>query len=173
MFATAAAIGNPPQPFRLLVDLAWDTLFAPSVRCNDSACDNAIFRYSSNESSTYESVGSVPDTRYGGLRFSGDLAFDTLHIAGLEIPKQPFMEAVSANPLGFLYIYWAYDGVLGLAPRWNASIDYSLTPSPWMMMVNQSLLDENLFAIELPHEPLDIRAPPRTGEISFGGINPK
>jgi hypothetical protein len=93
----------------------------PFAECTSGACDrDTIFKYYANHSST-----SVPDpnshfeTLYAGLRFSGKLTYDTFHIAGLSVPSQPFLAADSANPLGFLYLWFSYEGVLGLAPRWN------------------------------------------------------
>ena len=108
MLATAAAIGNPPQPFRLLVDLAWDTLFVPSSRCDDDICKTHIFRYTSNESSTHEPGGPLPWISYGGVHLGGNITFDTLRIAGLEIPRQPFMEVLQAREV-FIGIYYDYD----------------------------------------------------------------
>ena len=40
-------------------------------------------------------------------------------------------------------------------------------------MVNQSLLDQNLFAIDVPRGPRNVFEISRTGEIIFGGISPK
>ena len=176
IFATAAALGNPPQPFRLNIDLAWDTLFVPSVDCIGKLCNKFgdTFQFQSSLSSTFQ-PGSSPwaHTSYAGANFGGPIAHDSLHIAGLEIKDQAFINAEMASSQGWISFYVNYDGVLGLAPRWNASLAKTPTPSPWTSMVNQSLLDRNLFAIDLPHAPYDYRAPPRLGEISFGGINPK
>lgn len=173
MFATAAAIGSPPQPVRLLVDLAWDTLWVQSSECRDSPCLEHVFTYSSKNSSSYEPGHKRLWVDYLGLVLTGNLTFDTLHVAGIDISKQPFINVLYANPRGFLYFYNTYDGVLGLAPRWNTSTGDLEAASPWMKMVQDGVLDSNMFSIELPHEPLDFQGPIRTGEITFGGINPK
>ena len=174
-FATAAALGNPPQPFRLNIDMTWDTLFVPSVDC-DGTCNEPgqPFSFQSNLSSTFQPgpPGSAM-TLYAGVRFEGPIAYDTLRVAGLEIEEQVFINAETARTLGFIDLYFNYDGVLGLAPRWNSSLDTTTLPSPWLTMVNQSLLDANLFAIDLPHTPFDLSSSPRVGELSFGGTNPK
>lgn len=175
-----AALGNPPQPFRLLIDLAWDTLFVPAADCTGD-CDEAgpdfKLRFYSNESSSYSSLEPYIAVAYGTDRFSGELGSDTFRIAGLEVPNQQFINAHSIEPLGFISFYYAYDGALGLAPRWNNTPfpGYpALAPSPWSSIVNQSLLDANLFALELPSGTMDFQDPVgRTGQISFGGISDK
>lgn len=172
-----AALGTPPQPFRLLLDLAWDTLFVPAANCTGD-CDgnDADLRFYANRSSTYTSIASDAMLIYATDRVEGGLATDTFRIAGLEIENQKFINADRIKPLGFLSIYYGFDGVLGLAPRFDhpvTSDSFTQAPSPWSMMVNQSLLDNNLFALELPQGIKHWQGISRTGEISFGGINDK
>lgn len=173
-----AALGSPPQPCRLLIDLAWDTLFVPSADCT-GACDDPYvsrLRFNSTRSSTYSAQGSAASFIYGTDRFTGEVATESLRIAGLEVDNQYFVNVERADTLGFLDLYFGYEGVLGLAPLWNQSdtSDLPLTAlSPWHMMVNRSILDANLFALELPGGLLDMEHPNRSGELSFGGINQK
>ena len=134
-------------------------------------------KFYSNQSSTYSVLHDFSEVVYSTDRWEGELATDTFRIAGLEVNDQSFLNADSINPMGFLSFYFGYDGVLGLAPRFNhiAAAEYEVAPSPWFNMVNRSLLDTNLFALELPHglqnwDPEDIT---RWGELSFGGISPK
>ena len=171
-------MGNPPQPFRLLIDLAWDTLFVPSAECTGDCEDsNGNLHFFSNHSSTYSQFYDQAWTVYGTDRFTGRLASDTFRIAGLEVHDQYFINVDRANPLGFLSFYYGYDGVLGLAPRFDHPIplttERTLAPSPWSMMVNQSVLDANMFALELPAGVQDIFSSDRIGEITFGGTSDK
>ncbi len=173
-----AALGTPPQPFRLLIDLAWDTLFVPSADCSgDCEKPEKNLHFYANESSTYEGVFPDAWTVYGTDRFIGDMATDTFRIAGLELEHQYFINVLQANPLGFLSFYFGYDGALGLAPRFDSplpSTSTTMAPSPWTMMVAAEVLDHNLFALELPIGVMDMRKPDdRHGEISFGGISEK
>jgi saccharopepsin len=115
---------------------------------------------------------------YGTDRFFGELAVDTFRIAGIEVSNQAFINVARANPLGFLSFYNGYEGTLGLAPRFDQiphTNDLTQAPSPWFNMLNGSLLDRNLFALELPAGPMDwnYEATPRTGEITFGDISKK
>ena len=176
-YIVLAALGNPPQPFRLLIDLAWDTLFVPSAEFNGD-CDGSHdhLQFYSNQSSTYSRLDPDAWLLYGTDRFLGELARDTFRIAGLEVEDQFFVNVAHAHPLGFISFYFGYDGVLGLAPRWDHPLTSTLptlAPSPWSMMVNQSVLDTNLFALELPYGVMDLRGMNRYGQISFGGIIPK
>lgn len=176
-YIVPAALGNPPQPFRLLLDLAWDTLFVPAAGCRGD-CDHndADLRFYANRSSTYASLTPHTELVYATDNVAGELASDTFRIAGLEIENQQFINADSMNPRGFFSIYYGFDGALGLAPRINHPVTpdrLTLAPSPWSMMVNQSLLDNNLFALELPQGVRNWQDINRAGEISFGGINDK
>ncbi|KAK3685771.1 aspartic peptidase domain-containing protein [Podospora appendiculata] len=169
-----AALGNPPQPFRLMVDLAGDTLFVPSLLLDTSETGNDdILRFSSNESSTFVSIQPDAYTDFAGVIFSGELAVDTFMIAGVEVAQQPFINADSADPIAWIHLWFGYEGALGLSPKWNTTLHPTQTPSPLAMMVSQGLLDRNLFAIDVPRGPrLDGDQISRIGEISFGGINP-
>ena len=144
--------------------------------CEDN---NRKLPFYSNRSATYSVLEDYAGTVYGTDRFEGELATDTFRIADMELQNQSFINVDSANPLGFISLYFGYDGVLGLAPRFNhlQSTDLTSAPSPWFNMVNQSLLDANLFALELPTGVQQIRPDVpvlnRQGEISFGSISSK
>lgn len=178
-YVVPAALGTPPQPCRLLIDLTWDTLFVPSANCT-GACDDdsnvSRLRFYSNRSSTYSAQGPAASFFYGTDRFTGEVATDAFRIAGLEIDNQSFINVERADTLGFLDLYLGYEGVLGLAPRWNHS-DTPYSPltarSPWYTMVDESILDANLFALDLPGGLFDTEHPDRSGELNFGGISQK
>jgi saccharopepsin len=149
----------------------------PSADCSGD-CESWAgprLRFYSNHSSTYSVLESQAVVLYGTDAFTGDLALDTFRIAGLEVDSQRFMNARQAEPLGFISFYHGYDGVLGLAPRFYelGKYDFRKAPSPWFNMVNDSLLDSNLFALELPTGIQHWQDINRWGEISFGGISEK
>lgn len=176
-YVVPAALGNPPQPFRLLVDLAWDTLFVPSADCTgDCAVNDADLKFYANRSSTYSPLEPDAHLIYASDAVTGELATDAFRIAGLKIENQSFINADEIRPLGYLSIYYRFDGVLGLAPRFDHPLDSNWGTqalSPWSMMVKQSLLDRNLFALELPQGVKGTEGIERLGEISFGDINDK
>lgn len=146
--------------------------FVPSATYDGDGIDGLELFYYKNRSSTYKSGEANLATVYSLVRFWGELAADEFRIAGLSVPNQSFINAERGNTLGFINFYFGYEGVIGLAPRWNTSLESSLTPSPWSLIVNQSIIDRNLFALELPRGPQNLFEP-RTGTISFGGIDEK
>ena len=171
-----AALGNPPQPFRLLVDLAWDTLFVPSADINRGGLDDRyenFLHFFANQSHTYDPGNETAETSYWTNTYEGNLSHDEFRIAGLSIPAQPFINADESRVLGFIDFWFGYDGVLGLSPRWNSSRYGAPAPSPWFSLVDRGLLDQNIFTLDLPHGPRDAAGETRTGSMTFGGIDPK
>jgi hypothetical protein len=174
-YIVPAAIGTPPQPFRLLLDLAWDTLFVPSADCDYDCKDNGNLFFWSNQSSTYTPHCRETDIVYGTDRVTGDLANDTFQIAGLTISDQTFLNAARFVPMGFISFYFGYDGVFGLGPRFvHPRLDHQFSaPSPWSNLVSRSMLPENIFTLTLPHGQQEIPDSHRIGELTLGGPNPK
>jgi saccharopepsin len=104
-------------------------------------------------------------------RVSGRMLTDTFRIAGIEIEEQSFVDADRANPMGFLDFWYGYEGALGLAPGWSTPA--TLRSSPWSSMVNKSLLEHNIFGIDVPRGLRGVVDITRTGEITFGSISRK
>ncbi|KAH8892586.1 acid protease [Thozetella sp. PMI_491] len=168
-----AALGNPTQPFRLLFDLAWDTLFVPSIDLDESRTGNTdLLRYDAKMSSTYVPSPERSYVGYAGVVFSGNITLDTFRIAGVEVEQQPFINALSATPIGWIHLWFGYDGALGFGPHWNRTAHPSNTSSPLAMMVSEGLLDSNVFAVDIPRGPRRGDEVASIGELSIGGINP-
>ncbi|KAK7946986.1 acid protease [Apiospora aurea] len=185
--ATVGALGNPPQPFRLYVDLIWDTLFVPNASLSTQYCSPGVemFRYRANESSTADP--SDLGWYYIGqnlVDFSGSAALDTFRVGGggLRVERQPFVAVEHAQPEAMIDLWIGYDGVLGLSPRWDTPAEptASRLPSPWAHMVRDGALDDNVFAIEVPRaarggfdEDDGPEVGPTVGAITFGGVAEK
>lgn len=172
-----AALGTPPQPFRLLVDLAWDTLFVPSADMEigymNGSYDNFL-HFFANQSHTYVPGNKTATIAYWTEAYEGNLSHDVFHIAGLSVPDQPFINAEEYRDLGMVSFWNGYDGVLGLSPGWNATSRWrSPAPSPWATLVEQGILDHNLFTLDLPHGPRSWTEITPTGSMTFGAIDPK
>ncbi|KAK8057465.1 aspartic endopeptidase Pep2 [Apiospora saccharicola] len=91
-----AAVGTPPQPFRLLVDLLEGPFFLPGAGIEDEegGTRDDLNLYFANESTTYASGGHERLRReHGGVYFWGELTTDTFRIAGLDLSRQPFLHA--------------------------------------------------------------------------------
>ncbi|KAK8078519.1 hypothetical protein PG996_004689 [Apiospora saccharicola] len=163
---TTAALGTPPQPFRLVVNLVWNTLFVPNASINLEGWERDFYRlYYPNESSTAApSDLGRRSVEHGWVEFSGPVVEDTFRINGGEVARQPFIAAERWR-YEAIHLWMLYDGVLGLSPRFGVDsemIPNDRLPSPWSRMVEEGVLDANLFAIEVPR-----------GDLSFGAINTK
>ncbi|KAK8127258.1 hypothetical protein PG984_008366 [Apiospora sp. TS-2023a] len=186
--ATVAALGNPPQPFRLYVDLLWDTLFVPNASLSTQYCSPGfeMFRYRANESSTAKPTDlGWYHMEQNLVVFSGPAALDTFRIGGgdLRVERQPFVAVEHAQPASLLHLWMNYDGVLGLSPRWNSPAEPTAShlPSPWARMVRDGVLDDNVFAIEVPraarggfdYDGSNGDVGPTAGAMTFGGVADK
>ncbi|KAF2190991.1 hypothetical protein K469DRAFT_655479 [Zopfia rhizophila CBS 207.26] len=82
------------------------------------------------------------------MDMDGKVSHDTLHVAGLEIRDFVFGEATSVILENIFSGYDGHDGFLDLAP--NSEAATLGMPSPFSRMVEDGLLDKNLFAIKVP-----------------------
>ncbi|KAK8108864.1 candidapepsin-3 precursor [Apiospora sp. TS-2023a] len=163
-----AAVGTPPQPVRLLIDLLEGPFFLPSAELatyhSEIGDDSRI--YFGNGSTTYASWDPKQfRDQYGVFWVQGPLATDTLRIAGLDLPHQPFLHADSYDAFMIDFFMTGYDGVLCLSP--HTADDSSPFPSPWFTMVRRGMLERKLLAMSIPNE-----AAGNTGALTFGGIDP-
>ncbi|KAK8135047.1 hypothetical protein PG984_007059 [Apiospora sp. TS-2023a] len=181
---TTAALGTPPQPFRLVVNLVWDTLFVPNASINLEGWERDYYNlYYPNESSTTApSDLGRRSVEHGWVEFSGPVLEDTFRLSGggVQVARQPFI-AAERWYYEAIHLWMLYDGVLGLSPRFsvNGEIPDDRLPSPWSRMVEDGVLDANLFAIEVPRvaggdmDNIPEPEPTMRGDLSFGAINTK
>lgn len=143
-------------------NIYWNTLFVPSAAIKDDTDNLDIFRYFSNQSSTFApGPPGLVRHKYAGVTFEDELVNDIVQTATLTVDDQPFISAAYANASEIHY-WMGYDDVLGLSPRWDTSGDDPEMPSPWSWMVQRGLLDHNLFAFNAP------RTSGGGGELSLG-----
>ena len=100
------------------------------------------------------------------MEMNGHVSQDTLNVAGLSIENYLFAEAKDVYPISYLADYDGFDGSLGLAP--SSALSVLGMPNPFNMMMEQGILDENLFALKLPRGVL--WAEEEDGELTFGEI---
>lgn len=134
----------------------------PSITCHYGICDpRQQHGYQSNISTTYEPNGSYADAKWGDVNYGGIYSQDTVHLGNLDVKRQMFEEWTSANCYSVGCLNTGYDGVIGLAPPWNAGTGRGV-PSILSSLESQGLLDESVFSLKLPIGPND------EGEIIFG-----
>jgi cathepsin D len=157
------ALGSPPQNFTVIFDTGSSNLWVPSATCGrgDIACQTHN-QYNSTSSSTYEANGEEFAIEYGTGSLTGFLSDDTLWISDLQVLNQTFAEA-TAEP-GITFIAAAFDGILGLAFE-SISVD-AVTPV-WYNIMDQNLVDENVFSFWLSKDPNNGPG----GELILGGVD--
>jgi saccharopepsin len=172
MYTIPISIGNPPLNLTALVDTSWGPFFVPSANCTlnpaerDSCLGHAPL-YNSTKSITYRAdltPCKIMFRNYNGVYTWGNISQDNIQVAEMEIKGQVFEEATSWHPLWLTRDDY-FDTAIGLslnriAEPWgnfNAS-------SPFQNMIQQDLLDKNMFTLRLS------RTDNETGELILGGL---
>ncbi|BGP26243.1 aspartic proteinase precursor [Rhodotorula toruloides] len=153
-------IGTPPQTFKVIPDSGSSNLWVPSVKCSSIACFLHA-KYDSSQSSTYKANGSDFAIRYGSGSLEGFISSDTISVGDLQIKHQDFAEATSEP--GLTFAFGKFDGIMGIA---YDTISVNGVVPPFYNMINQGLIDEQVFSVYLGKENDD-------SEIVYGGIDDK
>merc|ERR1712093_116381 len=156
-------LGTPPQTFKVVLDTGSSNLWVPSTRCTSIACFLHA-KYDAEASSSYKANGTEFEIHYGSGSMEGIVSNDLLTIGDLKIKHQDFGEATKEPGLAFAF--GKFDGILGLAYDTIAVLH---TTPPFYNMINQGLLDQNLFTFYLGDANDGEGA--SGGEAVFGGID--
>ncbi|KFV16812.1 Embryonic pepsinogen, partial [Tauraco erythrolophus] len=149
------SIGTPPQDFTVVFDTGSPNLWVPSVFC--AVKNHQLFNPS--QSSTYKSTGQNLSIQYGTGAMEGIVGSDTVTVASLVDTNQLF--GLSTTEPGQFFVHVKFDGILGLGYP-NLAVG-GIMPV-FDNMVNESLLEENLFSVYLSRD--------MTGSVViFGGID--
>uniref|UniRef100_A0A8U8BMJ9 Uncharacterized protein n=1 Tax=Geospiza parvula TaxID=87175 RepID=A0A8U8BMJ9_GEOPR len=154
------SIGTPPQDFSVVFDTGSSDLWVPSVSCPSLACQTHRV-FDPSQSSTYKSTGLSLSIHYGTGEMEGTVGLDivTVSVASLVDTNQLF--GLSTAEPGQFFVHVQFDGILGLGYP-NLAAD-GITPV-FDNLVNQSLLQENLFSVYLSREAAG-------SVVIFGGID--
>ncbi|KAI3417102.1 uncharacterized protein J3R85_014720 [Psidium guajava] len=155
-------IGTPPQQFTVIFDTGSSNLWVPSAKCYFSIACYFHSKYKASRSSTYTKNGKTCDISYGSGSISGFLSQDNVEVGDLIVKDQVFIEATREGSLTFVLA--KFDGILGLGFQ-EISVG-NVTPV-WYNMVQQGLLDDEIFSFWLNRNP-DVK---EGGEIVFGGVD--
>jgi hypothetical protein len=169
MYTISISVGNPPINLTALVDTSWNTFFVPSVNCTYNWCVTHP-SYNSTASFTYEADGRPVDLEYfSGSSFlyaDGKVSRDSVHLGGVEIKKQVVEEATEMMQGDApLFRDELFDTALGLAlhPRSIEKGGFEAA-SPFQELMEQKLLENNLFSLKLSREDGE------AGELTLGGL---
>ncbi|KAJ6384725.1 hypothetical protein OIU78_027919 [Salix suchowensis] len=157
-------IGSPPQNFTVIFDTGSSNLWVPSSKCYFSIACYFHSKYKSSWSSTYTKNGNFCEIHYGSGSISGFFSQDNVQVGDLVVTDQVFVEATKEGSLSF--ILGKFDGILGLGFQ---EISVGNAVPLWYNMVQQDLLDDEVFSFWLNRNP----EAKEGGELVLGGVDPK
>ncbi|KAH9607887.1 hypothetical protein KSS87_007167 [Heliosperma pusillum] len=179
-------IGTPPQRFNVIFDTGSANLWVPSSKCFFSvqlkAVQHILQRWWYFTSSlsvlvireletwglfvrcnpVYNIIGKRSKIPYGSGFVSGFFSRDNVHVGGLLVEDQLFVEARIER--SFDLTLTQFDGILGLGFQ-EISVGHA-TPL-WYNMVQQGLVCHQIFSLWLNQDPYSTIG----GEIVFGGVD--
>jgi hypothetical protein len=171
LYTTDVAVGNPPLMMTACVDTSWSTFFVPSANCSYDPYELEACKihpmYNSSLSSTYQSHLDPASLLYVGLHMEGNVSQDSIHVAGIEIKEQLLEEATLWHPDVGTADH-LFDNALGLSlhpSRSSNGANDFMAASPFQSMMQQKLLDRNMFSLKLGRVDQD------AGELTFGGLS--
>lgn len=154
-------LGTPPQSFKVVLDTGSSNLWVPSTKCTSIACF-LHSKYDASASSSYKQNGTQFEIHYGSGSMEGIVSNDVLTIGDLKVKKQDFGEATKEPGLAFAF--GKFDGIFGLA---YDTISVQHMVPPFYNMINQGLLDQNVFSFWLG----DTNKNGEGGVATFGGVD--
>lgn len=94
-----------------------------------------------------------------------------MNVNGIHIEGMTILDATSIYPRTFIHWYFDYHGVLGLAPGFANRMPH--IPSAWETIVDNKLLERNLFSISPPTGLRYMDRPRTNGELILGNLPPR
>ncbi|KAH7379732.1 aspartic peptidase domain-containing protein [Cadophora sp. MPI-SDFR-AT-0126] len=155
------AVGSPPQYFNAVVDVSTSDLTIPSPASRRTSSPPLHF-YNSSLSRTYEPNGTKISSNPLGIKTSGFLSQDNLHLSDMRVKDLLFEEATYHDFEDCTYCNWNYDTVLPLG-LFNQSAARNFM-SPIAKITSDHLLDENIFSLRLSRNTHD-----GIGQLILGG----
>jgi hypothetical protein len=165
-------LGTPPTSFHAKFDFSWSNMFVPAVECTQLNGDCArLNKYNSTASSTFIANGTHTKIwQCCRVDIEGPVSEDVLRIGGLDILQQ-FTEGKSwkedYDP------HWArtesafgFSRLSPLGPPYGMPVSLTLK-SPLQNMVEQGVLERNVFAMKFPWMDED------EGELLLGEVDPE
>ncbi|XP_058244479.1 gastricsin-like [Hemibagrus wyckioides] len=142
-YSGVISVGTPPQSFEVLFDTGSSNLWVNSVYCSTQAC-TAQTQFNPQQSSTYQNTSQTFYMPYGFGAINGIFGYDTVTLAGIQVPNQEI--GLSTNEPSQPFLDAPFDGILGLAyPSIAVGNAMPLVDN----MMQQGLLEQNLFGIYL------------------------
>ncbi|TPX45971.1 hypothetical protein SeMB42_g03723 [Synchytrium endobioticum] len=166
-------VGNPPQPFRVVVDTGSADLWIPSARCTDAQCGSHA-RFNESQSKSAIRRGRKFTIQYALGSAAGDLYMDRVLLnvstgattsVVLQVVNQTFGSVTSET-------YWKQyvpDGVIGFA---FSNLAQSLSRTPLENLYLQKQIGWPAFGVWLQYTRTDNGTSSQGGRLTLGGIDP-
>ncbi|KYK58387.1 aspartic-type endopeptidase [Drechmeria coniospora] len=151
-------LGSKAKGIYMLVDTGAGSSWIMGSNCKDDACSRHN-TYGPADSDTFKSTTTDFTISYGSGTVSGQLASDTVSLAGVSFRYQFGLASQTSSS----FSQFAFDGILGLAMNKGSNDNF------FQSFSQAKKLDKNLFSVAL-NRAVDGGA--NTGELRFGAINP-
>lgn len=150
-------VGSPPQYLDVIFDTGSANFWVNSKLCKDLACETHT-AYDNSLSDSYKKLGYTINVEFGTGEIKGEINYESVTIAGIQIPGQSFGEIT--DEIGEVFVQGKFSGILGLAfPKMAA---FNFIPV-FDNMMGQDSLEKNIFTFYYSDED--------NSEIGFGGID--
>lgn len=155
-WAGTISIGTPGQSFVVDFDTGSSDLWVTSTSCTSAICSEK-HSYDPSQSSTFHKQPGNFSIMFGdGSTVSGDVATDTVTVAGVQVTDQTFSPA---RTLSAEFLNVSIDGLMGMA---FPSLSQPEKPPFIVTAYKQGVLPKNEFAFKLAKE---------GSSLSLGGVD--
>lgn len=151
-----AQFGSTGKAMYMLLDSGAGTSWVMGPDCESDAC-KMHNTFGAKDSTTFELAGKDFSIQYGSGKVAGQVARDTIQLAGLEDTLSFGVATETSKD----FTHFPFDGILGLA------INKGSTDNFMAVMSADKKLDSNLFAVSLSRHTEVTNA----GSITFGAID--
>lgn len=151
-------VGTPGQPFNVVCDTGSSNLWVPDSTCNGQKYPECAVqpKYNNLSSSTFNNSCSISSCSlflpYGSGTVYGTISQDTVHVAGVALPKTNFGRVYAEPGPTSEWGGAAFQGIMGLAYEIIAMPIGSMLPGPFEEMYSRGIIADKLFSLYLDAE---------------------
>jgi len=151
------SLGTPPQQFSVIFDSGSGNIVIPGQKCIQDSCAGKP-TFQSDLSTTYHQLNETVTLQYDSGTAFGNVAEDTMNIAGLSIPNMPFVEA---DIMRDFPDNRDFDGIIGLGfPRSSEG----QIPTLFEVLMQYGMIEDDSFSFYINGD---------KSAVVLGGINPE
>ena len=143
-FTAKISIGNPPQPFSVIIDTGSSNLWITDVACSKLIDCQGHSYYNHDNSSTFQFMNQPLDMTYGSGKTSCELGLDDIIFGDIEINAVEFGYCSKVGISDF--VNSGFDGILGMA---YPSLSQDGSPTIFSLLLQESLIEDASFSIYL------------------------